>query len=165
MFLQNMLSILPPPLRLIPFSTLVIETDRQDKFHLIQVPKAVETKISKSFTIIKPDQINSSVRKKSEYGEDIKQLLQFVFDEDEKSLQQIFRNFEKIPTQLSKTKRVKIEEIFVQSDFEFLCKRNNFGRLKEKIKKLYANKKFNESSPKTIVTITKKNTEDNQKKV
>lgn len=156
MFLQNMLSILPPPLRLIPFSTLVIETDRQDKFHLIQVPKAVETKISKSFTIIKPDQINSLVRKKSEYSEDIKQLLQFVFDEDEKSLQQIFRNFKKIPTQLSKTKRVKIEEIFVQSDFEFLSKRNNFGRLKEKIKKLYANKKFNESSPKTIVTITKK---------
>ena len=156
MFLQNMLSILPPPLRLIPFSTLVIESDRQDKFHLIQIPKEIESKITKSFAIINPVQISSSVRRKSEYEEDIKQLLQFVLDEDEKSLQQIFKNFEKIPVQLSKTKRIKIEEIFVQSDFELLSKRNNFGRLKEKIKKLYADKKFNESSPKTIVTITKK---------
>lgn len=156
MFLQNMLSILPPPLRLISFSTLVIESNRQDKFHLIQIPKEIESKITKSFTIINPDQISSLARRKSEYEEDIKQLLQFVLDEDEKSLYQIFRNFEKIPVQLSKTKRVKIEEIFVQSDFEFLSKKNNFVRLKEKIKKLFADKKFNESSPKTIVTITKK---------
>jgi len=87
MFLQNMLSILPPPLRLIPFSTLVIESDRQDKFHLIQTPKEMESKITKSFTIINPDQISSSARRKSEYEEDINQLLQFVLDEDEKSLQ------------------------------------------------------------------------------
>ncbi len=79
--------------------------------------------------------------------------MQFVLAEDEKSLQQIFRNFQKIPIQLSKTKRVKIEEIFVQSDFEYLLQKNNFGRLRNKIKKLYADKKFNESSPKTIVCL------------
>lgn len=156
MFLQNVFAILPPPLRLIPFSTLVVEPDRQDKFHLIQVPKEIETKIAKSFVIIDPDKISSSIRKKSEYYDDIKQLLQFVLDEDKKSLQQIFSNFEKIPIRLSRTRRVKIEEIFVESDFEFLSKRNNFGRLKNKIKKLYADKKFNESSPKITVSITKK---------
>ena len=155
MFLHNILAILPPPLRLIPFSTLVIEPDRQDKFHLIEVPKEIESKIPKSFTIIDPDQISSSIRGKPEYG-DIKQLLQFVQNDDEKSLQQIFRNFERIPVQLSRTKHVNIEKIFVESDFEYLSKRHNFGRLKNKVTKLYADKKFNESSPKVIVSITKK---------
>lgn len=156
MFLHNVFAILPPPLRLIPFSTLVVEPDRQDKFHLIQIPKEIETKIGKSFAIIDPEQISSSTRKRSENYEDIKQLMQFVLDEDEKSLQQIFRNFEKIPVRLSRTRRVKLEEIFVQSDFEYLSKRNNFGKLKNKVKKLYGDKKFNESSPKIIVSITKK---------
>ena len=130
MFLHNVLSILPPPLRLIPFSTLVIEPDRQDKFHLIAVPKEIQSKILKSFVIIDPSQTHSSITRKPEYG-DIQQLLQYVLNEDEKSLRQIFRNFEKIPVRLSSTKRVKMEEIFVQSDFEYLSKNNNFGRLKK----------------------------------
>ncbi len=155
MFLHNILSILPPPLRLVPFSTLVVEPDRQDKFHLIAVPKEIQSKIPKSFVIVDPFQTNSSIMRKSEYG-DIQQLLEFVLNEDEKSLQQIFRNFEKIPIRLSSTKRVKIEEIFTQSEFEYLSKNNNFGRLKNKIKKLYSDKKFSESSSKTMVSITKK---------
>ena len=130
-----MFSILPPPLRLIPFSTLVIEPDRQDKFHLIQVPKEIETKIPKSFVVIDPVKVGSSIRKKSEYDDTIQQLLRFVVDEDEKSLQQIFRAFKKIPIQLSRIRRIQIEDIFTQSDFEDLSNRNNFGRLKNKIKK------------------------------
>ncbi len=72
MFLQNIFSILPPPLRLILFSTLVVEPDRQDKFHLIQVPKEIETKITKSFTVIDPIEMSSTIRRKSEYDDDIK---------------------------------------------------------------------------------------------
>ena len=156
MFLHNVFSILPPHLRLIPFSTLVIEPDRQDKFHLIQVPKEIETKIPKSFVVIDPVKVGSSIRKKSEYDDTIQQLLRFVVDEDEKSLQQIFRAFKKIPIQLSRIRRIQIEDIFTQSDFEDLSNRNNFGRLKNKIKKLYADKKLRESSPKIMVSITKK---------
>ena len=155
MFLHNVLSILPPPLRLVSFSTLVVEPDRQDKFHLITVPKEIQPKILKSFVTVDPSQIHLSIMRKSEYH-DIQELLQFVLNEDEKSLQQIFRNFEKIPVRLSSTKRVKIEEIFAQSDFEYLSKNNNFGRLKNKVKKLYSDKKYAESSPKTMVSITKK---------
>ena len=155
MFLPNILTILPPPLRLIPFSTLVVEPDRQDKFHLIAVPIEIQSKISKSFTIVDPSQMTSSITQKDEYG-DIQQLLQFVKDEDAKSLQQIFRNFKKIPVRLSSTKRVRVEDIFVQSDFEYLSKKNSFGRLKNKVKKLYYDKKFTSSSPTVIVSITKK---------
>lgn len=155
MFLHNVLTILPPPLRLIPFSTLVVEPDRQDKFRLITVSKEIQSKIPKSFVIVDPSKTRSSVTQKSEYN-DIQQLLQFVRDEDEKSLQQIFRNFKKIPVRLSSTKRIKLEDIFVESNFEDLAKRNNFGRLKNKIKKLYYDKKFTESSPKIMVSITRK---------
>ncbi len=156
MFLHNIFAILPPPLRLIPFSTLVVEPDRQDKFHLIQIPEEIKVNLSKSFTVIDPVKVGSSIRKKSEYDDIIQQLLRFIMDEDEKSLQQIFRTFEKIPMRLSRIRRVKMEDIFTQTDFEDLSNRNNFGRLKNKIKKLYADKKFHESSPKIMVSITKK---------
>ena len=156
MFLHNVFAILPPPLRLIPFSTLVIEPDRQDKFHLIQIPKEIEPKLTKNFVVIDPIQVDISTRKQSEYDDIIKQLLQFVLDEDEKSLQQVFRTFEKIPVRLSRVRRVQLEDVFIQSEFEDLSARNNFGRLKNKVRKLYADKKFNESSPKIMVSVTKK---------
>lgn len=153
--LQNLLVILPSSLRLIQFSTLVVEPDRQYKFELIQIPEGIQSKVDKSFVIINPNELSSLTRRKSIYDENVEELAQIILNKDEKRLQQILKDYEKIPVQLSRVRRIKIEEIFNQEDFEYLVKKNNFGRLSSKIKKLYSSRKFNESSPKVMTSITK----------
>jgi len=154
--LQNLLVILPPSLRLIQFSTLVAEPDRQYKFELIQISEGIQSKVDKSFVIINPNELSSLTRRKSIYDENVEELAQIILNKDEKRLQQILKDYEKIPVQLSRVRRIKIEEIFNQEDFEYLSKRNNFRRLNSKVKKLYYGRKFNQTSPKIRVSITKK---------
>lgn len=154
--IQNLIAVLPPTMRLIPFSTLVEEPDRQFKFDLIQIHENAQRKLDKNFIMIDPDENDSSIYRKYTHDENIEHLVKIILKKDEKMLKNFHEDFEKIPEQLSRTRRIKMDELFNETDFESLAKENNFLILKNQVQKLYSSRKFNEASPTIIVSITKK---------
>ena len=68
----------------------------------------------------------------------------------------LFDEFNTISKQISKTRRIKLKEIFNESDYDNLVKSENLNQLKEKVRKLYFSRKFNQASPNVMLSITKK---------
>ncbi|CAI9830780.1 hypothetical protein IBTHAUMO2_1090010 [Nitrosopumilaceae archaeon] len=52
--LQDLLRMLPPSIRLVPFSTLVIQPDRQPEYRLVACPDIVRYRLPKDFAIVPP---------------------------------------------------------------------------------------------------------------
>lgn len=153
--IQNLLAAIPPSMRLIEFSTIVNQPNRQYKYDFIQIPEETQSSLDRSFVIINPNDIQSLTRRRYIHEESVEKLVQLILNKDESQLNKIYKDFEKIPIRLARVRRIKKEEIFNQADFEYLAKKNNFGKFKSEVKKLYSSRKFNEASPKVIVSITK----------
>ena len=152
--IQNILSLLPIPYRLIPFSTLVIEPKKQHKFHLMAIPDNVITKLSRTFLVIEPT--SKITRNKEEINEISQPFIDIIQDGDKKELDLLFDEFNTISKQISKTRRIKLKEIFNESDYDDLVKSENLNQLKEKVRKLFSSRKFNQASPNVMLSITKK---------
>lgn len=95
--IQNILTLLPPSMRLISFSTNVPQPDRQPEYDLIQVPKNMVYKLDKTWKTIEPQpsQISDYVRKGSSY-KDFEYLTDLITNNNEKNLLKIHDTFEKL---------------------------------------------------------------------
>lgn len=151
--IQNVLALLPPSLRLVPFSTIVYQPDIQYKYNFIQIPTSIQKKLNKEFFLINPNFID---KEKIEVDESLDLLLDIVDKKDKKTLEKIHEDYEKISLQSSQVKHIAITEIFNESEFVKLAKSNDFQNFERKVKNLYSTKEFNEMMPSTIIKITKK---------
>ncbi|MBI1828717.1 MAG: hypothetical protein HY222_01650 [Thaumarchaeota archaeon] len=154
--IQNLLAILPPPLRLISFSTMVIEPDKQYKFDFIEIPERAQNKLGKNFLVINSELIKTSPRRDDVFSESIQSLVDIVKNKDVPQLEKMFKDFEKISVQVSQIKKIELKEIFTQGEFESLSGKENFDKLKQKIQNLYSSKTFTQAPTRVIVSITKK---------
>lgn len=153
--LQNILSIIPPQIRFMPFSTEVLEPPRQTKYQLIQIPSKVQPKLQSSYVTINPDMIpDSKIKQAKDIG--IKNIIELIKENNQKELFKLHRDFEKIALQVSKIKRIKVKDIFDKEGFERLAEKRRFNMLLRNVKNLYSSPAFNQASPRTILTITKK---------
>jgi len=55
--IQKILSLVPPSMRLIPFSTLVIQPEKQPNYNLIQTESQNKSILEKNYKIIDPDKL------------------------------------------------------------------------------------------------------------
>jgi len=95
--IQNILSILPPTIRLIPFSTLVSKPDRQTKFNFIQIDKKKTYLLKRNWKIIGLKNSKQSGNKSKNIQQDFEYVLKILNQSDEKELARIHREFEKLP--------------------------------------------------------------------
>ena len=153
--IQNILSVIPPQIRFMTFSTLVLEPTRQTKYQLIQVPSKVQLKLQTNYVSINPDMLPIS-KIKMVKDTSIQNIIELINQNNQKELLKLHKDFEKITAQVSKIKRVKIKDIFNKEEFENLAENERFDILLQNVKKLYSSPAFNQGSPRTILTITKK---------
>ena len=152
--IQNILSIIPPQIRFMPFSTEVLEPTRQTKYQLIQIPSKVQPKLQSSYVTINPDSLpTSKIKQAKDIG--IKNIIELIKDNNQKEIFKLHKDFEKITLQVSKIKRVKVKDIFDKEKFERLSENRKFNMLLRNVKSLYSSPAFNQASPRTILTITK----------
>lgn len=153
--IQNILSVIPPQIRFMAFSTLVLEPTRQTKYQLIQAPSKVQPKLQTNYVSINPDALpTSKIKMAKDIG--IQNIIELINQNNQKELFKLHKDFEKITTQVSKIKRVKIKDIFNKEEFEKLAENKRFHILLRNVKNLYFSTAFNQASPRTILTITKK---------
>jgi len=153
--IQNVLSIIPPQIRFMAFSTLVLEPTRQTKYQLIQIPSKVQPKLQPSYININPDALPASkIKQARDIG--IQNIIELIKQDNQKQLLKLYNDFEKITTQVSQIKRIKIKDIFDQEKYNTLTKNQKFFSLLTNVKNLYSSPEFNKASPRVIVTITKK---------
>lgn len=152
--IQNLLSIIPPLIRFIPFSTFVLEPTRQTKYHLIQIPNYIQPRLQSKFVKINP---NSLPESKIKFDKDvgIQNIIKTVDKEDLKQLLRFHDDFKKIDVYLSNIKRIKIENIFEEKKIKRLVENKDFSLLLSDIKILYKNSDFNKMSPRQTLKITK----------
>ncbi len=153
--IQNLLSVIPPQIRFMPFSTMVLEPSRQSRYQLIQIPTKVQPKLQANYTTINPDALpTSKIKQAKDIG--IESIIELIYESDQKQLFSLHRDFDKITSQVSKIKRIKVKDIFDKDEFIELAENRNFSSFRKNVKNLYANPTFNEASPRTMITITKK---------
>ena len=153
--IQNVLMSLPPQYRLIPFSTLVIEPEKQYKYSIMQIPEEIKPKIDKNFLIVEPNS-KSVVRNKMALEEITEPFIEAIRSSNEEKLEFILNDFQKASKRVTEVKRIKLKEIFEEAYFESSMEKGRVGQLKEKIIKLCTSRKFNQASPKVRVSIVKK---------
>ncbi len=154
--LQNLLAVIPPYLRLVSFSTMVVDPQRQYKYDLIQIPQLTTSKLDKNFIIINPKEMPKLSARKNTIEQSVRTLVDIIMRNDERKLTTIYKDYDTISEQLSKILPIKVKEIFDKSEFEKLAKENNFASMKQNVEKLYSAKKFNQAPPSVIVSITQK---------
>ena len=153
--IQNILAVIPPQIRLMPFSTLVLEPSRQTKYQVIQIPSNVQAKLQASYANINLDALSTSkIKQARDIG--IQNIIELIKQSNLEQLLKLHKDFEKITTQVSLIKRVKINDIFDKEKFDTLAKNQKFFSLLTNVKNLYSSPEFNKASPRIIVTITKK---------
>ena len=137
------------------FSTLVLEPTRQIKYQLIQIPSKVQSKLQTNYVSINPDALpTSKIKMAKDIG--IQNIIEMINHNNQRELLRFHKDFEKITTQVSKSKRIKIQDIFNREEFENLAENKRFNILLRNVKNLYSSPAFNQASPRTILTITKK---------
>lgn len=94
--IQEMLSLVPPSMRLISFSTLVIQPERQPEYHLIQTKSQNKSILEKNYKIIDPE--NPSIeQKKNILNTVVTDLLSMINSRKKDELKELYESFEKIP--------------------------------------------------------------------
>ncbi len=118
---QKILSFLPVSMRLIPFSTFVIEPKKQQKYNLILNPKLNKSKL-KGFDVISLDK-NIVFQKKTSYRKSISYYAQLITSFKPKKLIEFHNSFEEIPGKSNKNKL-----ILLSNYFQFQSANNNEER-------------------------------------
>jgi len=84
--IQELLSLLPPSLRLISFSSLVIQPSRQSKFEIIQTPPENQSIVKNEYEILHPDSLDYDINHESVFEESIDHFIQIIQTLDPKKL-------------------------------------------------------------------------------
>lgn len=90
--IQNMLAVLPPSLRIVPFSTLVNEPEKQGEFDLIQIPENSVYKLNRSWKVIESS--SGIMEKEDPKRPDFEYLVRLIQNEDVKTISKIHQSFE-----------------------------------------------------------------------
>ena len=94
--IQNILGLVPPSMRIIPFSTLVVDVNKQPHYDFVIVKKSTKYSIGEKFVIINPNEFTRSDIK-TELDESIDYLYRLISHHDQEKLQSIYEKFENIP--------------------------------------------------------------------
>ena len=94
--IQNILGLVPPSMRIIPFSTLVVDVNKQPRYDFVIVKKSAKYSIGEKFVIINPNEFTRSDIK-TELDESIDYLYRLISHHDQEKLQSIYEKFENIP--------------------------------------------------------------------
>jgi len=95
--IQDILAILPPSMRIIPFSTLVNQPKRQPEFNFIQIPKKLFYTLDRTWESI--DITNPvEIPKLGKNDSDFEYLTEIISSENHKVLDDIHRSFESLPS-------------------------------------------------------------------
>ena len=94
--IQKILSLVPPSMRLIPFSTLVIQPERQPNYHLIQTESQNKSILEKNFKIIDPDKPPEE-QKKNILKNNVIYLINMIHSRKNDELKELYELFEKTP--------------------------------------------------------------------
>jgi len=94
--IQKILSLVPPSMRLVPFSTLVIQPERQPNYHLIQTESQNKSIIEKIFKIIDPDKPTEE-QKKDVLKNNVSYLIGIINSRKMDELKELYELFEKMP--------------------------------------------------------------------
>jgi len=101
--IQSLISLLPPPFRLISFSTLVTEPQRQSKFELIQTQSS-KSSLEKYFVIDPEERKMISPTKDTLFEQCISYLLDIINSKNSTKLTEIYDQFESVPIKNYKEK-------------------------------------------------------------
>ena len=154
-FIQHVLSVIPPQRRFVPFSTLVLDPSRQTGYQIMQIPDGIQIRLRSNCIVINPRTISTTkIKLANDIG--IKNIIDIINQGSQSQLLKLHKDFARIATHVSQTKKVKIKDIFDEKEFEKLAEKKEFSVLLAKVKSLYSSSAFNNSSPKTMITITKK---------
>lgn len=152
-FIPNLLALLPPPLRLVPFSTLVNDPDKQYKYDFIQIPERVQNKIGRGFTTISPE-LTKIMKHDESFNESVQLLVDVVKTKNTIQLEKIFKDFQKISVRISQVRNIELKEIFNQDEFKHLEQKEKIVKLVQKIQELYSSSSFNQAPSRVVVSIT-----------
>lgn len=94
--IQKILSMLPPSMRLISFSTLVIQPEKQPNYHLIQTKSQNKSILEKNFKIVNPEE-PSDIQKQTALEKSISYLKNLINSQKKDDLQELHDSFEKLP--------------------------------------------------------------------
>lgn len=97
--IQNFLASLPPSLRLISFSTLVNEPQKQHEYDFIQIPKTLGYKLDEGWKRIEAS-VSRTVSEEMQSIDESKELrymADLILTEDEKMLRELHEAFEHLP--------------------------------------------------------------------
>ena len=99
--IPEILAILPIELRLISFSTLIVDPERQDKYNLIQISRLHKYKLNRSFANIDVQELSKATKHKANtnYEEVIAHLTNLILHRTEKRLKNLFDDFSHIKNQ------------------------------------------------------------------
>ena len=103
--IQNIIGLLPTSMRLISFSTLVLDISKQPLYDFIITQNPVKSDLEKKFVIIDPFEF-SRTDKKTELDKSIDYIYQIISNHDHEKLHSIYEKFEHIPSTNSKEKLV-----------------------------------------------------------
>ena len=154
--LQNLLAVMPPYLRLVSFSTMVSDPQRQPQYEIIQVPEQSTPRVDKNFVIIDPKEKPTLSIRDNTMMQSVQTLVDIIMRKDERKLITIHKDYETISEQLSIIQPIKIKEIFDKTELEKLAMENNFSSMKSNVQLLYSSNNFNQASPTVMVSITHK---------
>lgn len=104
--IQNLLSILPPKMRLISFSTHVSQPKRQSSFEFIQIPRQIQSQLDNHFVQIDP-QIFESNKKKTDLDKSLEYFLDLV-NRNKIGLKKFQREFDRIASNDFKNKLIML---------------------------------------------------------
>ena len=125
-FIQELLSILPMDLKLNSFSTNVVDSDRQNKFNIIQIAKQDIHKLNRSFFVIDFSELSKLHQlPKTNYELVINYISRLMLGNKSKLLNSIFKEFESISGDDFKNK------LLVVGNFELLKIARNKSKKEE----------------------------------
>ncbi len=157
-FIQNLLAVLPPHQRLVPFSTLVVEPDRQYGYKLIQIQRESTGKLGKKFAVVGENleiKNRPASRNTLEFkGANI--LSEIIRTRNTEKLLRIFGDIQNISDELAAVRQIRVKDIFSESEFKKSLKSKEYESIKNKTTKLYSSDRFNDAPPRVILSITKK---------
>ena len=154
--IQNLFVMLPPHLRVISFSTLVNDPLKQHHYDIIQIPQSAENKLPARTPVIDPSSPKLPTIQIGILEDFIELLVEIIVNENKSGWMKVIHDYKKLSTQPSIIKRIKLKDIFDVSQYDALAKTGKYSTFKQKVKTLYSSKKFQQASPRVMLTITKK---------
>ena len=132
--IQNILSVLPPNLRLTEFSSHVVHPHKQPKYKIMQITQPFNIQLEKNCAILDQNSVKQNNLKKNDVA---LQLIQAIHNKDNKQIKIIHNEFININKKNKKTINYEFEKLIHDGDKIILS---------EVIKNIYLNNNFNHYS-------------------